>query len=352
MKEMSSIERVLTAIGHKEADRVPMMLLLSLYGAKELQIPIKEYFSKPENIATAQIAMQKKYRNDCYYTFFYAPIEIEAWGGEVIYVEDGPPNSGQPMITDISQIDSMKVPDINNTKCLLKVLEATRLIKERTDGSVPTIGVVMSPFSLPIMQMGFEKYLQLMYFHKREFERLMTINMEFCISWANAQLAAGATAICYFDPLASPTVIERGTYLKTGYNIAVRTISSINGPTATHLASGISLPVIEDIASTGSAIIGISSKESLAEVKRAASGKICLLGNLNGIDMVNWDAKRAENEVKKVIAKAGAGGGLILSDNHGEIPFQVKEDTLMAISDSVMKWGEYPLNWVGEYAED
>jgi uroporphyrinogen decarboxylase len=67
------------------------------------------------------------------------------------------------------------------------------------------------------------------------------------------------------------------------------------------------------------------------------------MGNLNGIEMRRWSVEQAENHVKDLIAKAGAGGGFILSDNHGEIPFQVPDEVLMAISDSVHRWGKYPL---------
>jgi uroporphyrinogen decarboxylase len=64
--------------------------------------------------------------------------------------------------------------------------------------------------------------------------------------------------------------------------------------------------------------------------------------------MCRWSSEDAENHVKAVIAKAGAGGGCILSDNHGEIPFQVPDDVLMAISQAVHTWGRYPLDWTAD----
>jgi uroporphyrinogen decarboxylase len=169
----------------------------------------------------------------------------------------------------------------------------------------------------------------------------MQINEEFCVSWANAQLDAGATAICYFDPLASPNMIEREKYLTTGFAVAKRTISRIRGPVATHLASGIALPVVNDIIATGSAVLGFSAEDDLEQIKKAAKNKICLLGNLNALSMVHWKQDRIEKEVKNIFAKAGAGGGLILSDNHGEIPWQVPEEVLMGISEAVRKYCNY-----------
>ena len=67
---MNSMERVLTALSHKEPDKVPLFLLLSLYGAKEMKKSIKDYFSSPEYVVEAQLRMQKKYKNDCFYTFY------------------------------------------------------------------------------------------------------------------------------------------------------------------------------------------------------------------------------------------------------------------------------------------
>ncbi|MCK5684593.1 methylcobamide--CoM methyltransferase MtbA, partial [bacterium] len=125
---------------------------------------------------------------------------------------------------------------------------------------------------------------------------------------------------------------------------ASRTIAKIEGPTATHMASGRCLPIIDELAQTGTAMVGVSWEENLEELKSKCSNKLTVFGNLNGIDMRRWSSEKAQEEVKKAIAQAGPGGGFILADNHGEIPFQVPDDVLMAISDAVHKWGKYPLN--------
>ena len=79
LNKMTSMQRVLTTLGHKEPDRIPLFLLLTMHGAKELGLSIKDYFSKAENVVEGQLKLRKKYRNDCIYNFFYAPVEIEAW---------------------------------------------------------------------------------------------------------------------------------------------------------------------------------------------------------------------------------------------------------------------------------
>jgi uroporphyrinogen decarboxylase len=337
------IQRVLTTLSHNEPDRVPLFLLFSLHGAKELGLTIKEYFSNGDNIAEGQIRLQQKYQNDCFYSFFHAPLETEAFGGEVIYSEDGPPNASTPFIRNIEQITQLEPPKISDAKMLHKVLEATKKLFTASAGNIPIIGVVMSPFSLPVMQMGFDKYLEIMHFRKDLFDQLMQVNEEFCVNWANAQLEAGATAICYFDPVSSPTIITREKYLVTGFEIAKRTIARIKGPTATHFASGNALPVADLLPQTGTAVIGVSSLEDLSDLKAAFQNKLTILGNLNGIEMRRWTPEQAREQVRSSIKKAAPGGGFILADNHGEIPYQVPDEVLLAISEAVREFGTYPI---------
>ncbi len=348
-KAMTSMERVLTTLSHQEPDKVPLFLLTTMHGAKELGMTIKEYFSKAENVVEGQIRLHKKYGSDCCYPFFYAPLESEAFGGEVIYREDGPPNSGMPILKAPKDIENLVPPKVSESRILAKALTAIKETKKYFGDTVPIIGIVVSPFSLPVMQMGFDNYLNIMFENKRLFEKLIEINIEFCIEWGNAQLEAGATAIGYFDPVSSSNIISRETYLETGYLIEKKTLANINGPTAIHFASGRSLDILDDVSGTGAALVGVGFEENLSELKAKASGKISLLGNLNGIEMRKWNERKTEEMVKNAIAAAGKGGGYILSDSHGEIPWQVSDETLFAIRKSVDKWGNYPLSWIDDY---
>lgn len=348
---MNAMQRTLATLEHREPDRVPLFLLTTLHGAREVGLSIEEYFSSAENVIEGQMRLLAKYRGDCLYPFYYAALEMEAWGADTIFLPDGPPLCGAPIIRSPLDIDTLQAPEIARSKGLNRVLDTIRELKSRVGETVPIIGVAISPFSLPIMQMGFESYIQLLYEQPGRFAHLMQVNERFAVAWANAQLAAGATAICYFDPCSSTTNIPRELYLKTGHQVAKRTIAAIKGPTATHLASGRTLPILADIADTGTAVVGVSVLEDLAELKAAAMGRVSLLGNLNGIEMRHWTPAMAELEVRRAIAKAGRGGGFILGDNHGEIPWQVSEEVLLSIADAVERWGNYPLNWLNEFEE-
>jgi uroporphyrinogen decarboxylase len=322
-----------------------------MHGAKELGISVKDYFLSIEHVVEGQKRLQKKYRNDCFYAFHYASIETEAFGGETIFIDEGPPNAGAPVIASPQDILSLELPNISESPGLMRVLEVERQLKAHANGEIPIIGVVMSPFSLPVMQMGFGPYLDLLYKFPAEFKHLMQINEEFCVNWANAQLEAGATAICFFDPVSSQSMVSPEQYAQWAQPVVKHTISRIKGPTATHFASGRCEKIIDLVADTGTAIIGVSIDEDMRLLKMKSDGRLSLLGNLNGIEMRHWSSTEAEAAVKKAISQAGKGGGFILSDNHGEIPFQVPDETLLEISEARLSWGQYPLQWIADESE-
>ncbi|WP_462324738.1 uroporphyrinogen decarboxylase family protein [Desulfoplanes sp.] len=341
---MTSMQRTLTTLGHKEPDRVPLFLSLTMHGAKELGMSLANYFSRAEHVVQGQLRLREKYDNDCLIAFSHAAQEVEAFGGEVLLSENGPANAGPPIIHSPEDVAHLEPPRIEDCPGLEKTLTTITGLKEAVGDEVPIVGVVISPFSLPVMQMGFESYLLLMYENPGAFAALMAVNETFCIRWANAQLAAGATAICYFDPVSSPTIIPREKYLRTGFLTAKRTLSGIQGATVTHMASGMTLPIIDDLAKTGTGGVGVSVLEDLGSLKTACRNRLTILGNLNGVAMRRWTPEQAEDAVRTAIAQAGEGGGFILTDNHGEIPFQVPDEILLAISRAARKWGRYPLS--------
>ncbi|MDK2887016.1 MAG: hypothetical protein PWP54_1596 [Thermosipho sp. (in: thermotogales)] len=147
MKNLTSRERVFTAVSYKGPDRVPLFLTFTFYGAKELGMSIKKYFSSSENVILAQKKLREKYKHDFYYAFYYASLEIEAFGGESIFIDDGPPNAGEPIIKNLSDIDNLNVPDVKNSEILKKVFETEDALRNL---DAPVVGVIISPFSLPM----------------------------------------------------------------------------------------------------------------------------------------------------------------------------------------------------------
>ncbi|MFH0967171.1 MAG: uroporphyrinogen decarboxylase family protein [Methanobacteriota archaeon] len=343
MSHITSLDRMMTTLQLKEPDRVPFLCNPSMHAARALGVSLKDYFTSPEHVVSGQLLIRKHLETDAYFSFHYGAVEYEAFGGDVIFREDGPPNSSRPVISNQDQITDVQIPDIENTPCLEQVLETTQRIRKESPGDAPILGISISPISLPVMLMGFEAYLQLMLGDPDRFADLMKITTSFCIKWSQAQVKAGANAIVYFDPVSSPTIIPPALYKETGYQIAKEVIAKVRAPVITAFASGACLPILDLVTETGTIGVIVSEKEDLAEIKNRCQGKITVLGNLSDIAMHRWSIDEARRTVKEAVRKGAPGGGYIMIDSHSEIPLQVPCEVLKTIRDTVHTYGRYPI---------
>jgi uroporphyrinogen decarboxylase len=345
--KMTSMERIGTALSHQEPDRVPVMLTVTMHGAKELGLSIEEYFSRPKYVIEGQLRLRRKFGHDCLNALTYGAMEYEAFGGQAVFSDDGPPNAGAPVVRSREDIFSLSVPKIEDTPMLQDGLAIVRGLVEAAAGEVPVVGVAIAPFSIPVMLMGFQGWLDLLQDDREAVARLMQVTSRFCVDWANAQFAAGATAVAYYDPVSAADISHADLFEGIGLPVAKKTIGAFQGAAAYHLASGRAQGRIDDYAATGAAGLGVSSMEDLDDIKRQCAGRIAVIGNLNGIRLARWRPEEVRAAVKACIDAAAPGGGFVLSDNHGEIPFQVPDENLHALMDAVRELGTYPIQGAG-----
>ncbi|MHA1674866.1 MAG: uroporphyrinogen decarboxylase family protein [Promethearchaeota archaeon] len=336
---LTSMDRIVGTLQQKEVDRVPFILALTHHGAIELGISIEDYYKSPENVIKGQILLQEKYQDDAVMGANFFAMEIEGWGGDVLYSKDGPPNTGRPPIRDFEMIDSLASPSFDHLPSYQNTLDIIAGLKEHFGSSMPIVGGVLAPFSLPIVQMGFDRYIELIYEHPDEFKKLMELNIEYSSKWANAQTKAGATFIVSFNPLASSDMIPRDIFLDKGYPVAERTFQKMEGLYGIHLASGRATKTFHDLARLKPIVIGVSASDNVKDLLLSYEMGPTILGNLSGINMVKWTSEQTSQIVKDLLSDVKSLGRLILADNHGEIPYYVPESNLLAISQAMDQYG-------------
>ncbi|HEY8095598.1 MAG TPA: uroporphyrinogen decarboxylase family protein [Methylobacter sp.] len=343
VETMTSMERVITILERRVPDRVPFFLPVTMHGAPACGLSIEEYFSKPDLIVEAQLHFQQRFGHDALVGYTFAAREAEAFGQPPLYYLDGPPNAGAPCIREFADIDRLRPPRISDCPGLQSSLAVQRGLKAAVGESIFIVGLALSPFSLPVMQMGFDAYLRLMHEDEPRFLRLMEINAAFCVDWVNAQFAAGATTVVFYDPVGSSTIVTDDLYQRLCLPVEREILAQVNGPMVAHFAGAHALSRVDALCELGFPIVCVSTFEDLAEAKVTCEGKIALCGNLNAITMRNWDTAATEAEVRLAIQKGGPGGGFLLTDNHGEIPFQVPLAVLDTIAATVRREGGYSL---------
>ena len=335
---MTSAERVRTAMAFRQPDRVPFVLPAHMHAARRLGLGIRECLETPRHVVAAQLHLLDWLGHDIVSAAPPAAFEVEPWGGTVEFDEAGPPVAGPPPLRP-QDIARLEPPRLEDSPRLMGTLEAIADLRARVGDRVPVAGGVVSPFSLPVLQLGFESYLEVMLERPLDFGRLMEVNVAHSLEWARAQVRAGATALAYADPVASTDVVPLETAREKAMAVARRILPEIGVPCIFSLASGRALPLVDDLVRLGAMAVGVSAQENLGEAVERCFGRIGVVGNLNALAMCSWSTADAESAVLLALWAAGTGGGWMLADNHGEIPYPVPDDVLTTIAETVKSRG-------------
>jgi uroporphyrinogen decarboxylase len=347
---LTAAARLAAALGAREPDRVPFFLPATMHGAQLLGVPLPEYYGSAELVTRGQLRLRERLGHDAVSCFLCAAAEGEPFGGEVLFFEDGPPNAGEPPLRSAAEIERLHPPDPRDSPLLRRSLEVAAALRRAVGDEVPVIGGAVAPFSLPAIQVGLGRWLEMLEEAPDLALRLVRVNEVYCADLANALLAAGATAVGLAEPLGSPMMFPTGRYRELGLPALRRTIAAIRGPVAVSTASARCGAVAEDLAGAGAVAVGAAASDDLADLKRRLRGRAAVMGNLDGLRMRRWTAADAERAVREALAAAAPGGGFVLSEHHGEVPFQVPLGVLDEVAGAVRRWGAYPLDWVPDGA--
>ncbi len=340
---MTSLERVLAVLSHQVPDRVPVCPVLLMQGAAEVGLELKEYFANGEHLARGQLALLEKYGHDCVIGVPHVVQDTTAFGCGLLYFRSGPPSVDRMAIKSYAEIESLGVPDPLAQPLLQETLRALRLLAGKVKGRVPILGAAIAPFSLPSMLMGTEKWMDLFFMGqegRQWMQAILRITIPFVVSWANAQLEAGADAIVLADGMASAAVITEEEFLAYALPVVQATIRQIHGPVI-YEGVGSLEPFIVHMPKTGAVGVILDCHDDIAASKSRVAGQLAILGNLNNIEMRRWTPQQMEDAVRKALAAGMPGGGYILGTQGPEIPLGVSDEVIRAMVESVRREGQY-----------
>ncbi|MEJ2749557.1 MAG: uroporphyrinogen decarboxylase family protein [Anaerolineae bacterium] len=342
MSEMTSLERVLAAMTHKQPDRVPVFPILLLHGAAELGMELEQYFSRGVNWAEGQLKLRDKFGHDCVVGVPHVVQDITAFGAKVMYWKNGPPSPGGMVIHSWQDVDQLTVPDPYAVPELVETLKAIELLAKEVKGEVPIIGAAIAPFSLPSMLMGTERWMDLLLFEEtavreRVMKRMLDVTLDFCVAWSNAQLAAGADVIVLADGMASAAVLTRQQFIDLALPLVKETVSRIKG-NVVHEGVGHLYPMLDLLVDTGIVGVILSHLDDLAVCRQIVGDKLALIGNLNNIEMLRWSPEEMTRKCGEAIQSNGSCTGFVLSAQGPEIPLGVSDEAIQAMVQAPRDW--------------
>jgi len=341
---MTGMERLVAAINGTLADRIPVFCNLLDQGARELGLPLEEYYSSGEHVAEAQLRMRAKYGYDCLWSLFYVGKEAELLGcRKMIFAKDGPPNVGEMIIKNHEDIARLQVPDdITSHPVFAEELKCLRILKAEAGGKYPICAYLTASMTMPALLMGMEKWMQMLMLGPNDLrDELLTKCSDFFQKQVAAYRAAGADVLVYSNPFGSTDFIPRRFFNE----LALPWMERDLGPGGTagivyYCGSARFNNVIQAVIHRlGIGVFYLSPMDDIAEGKRLVAGRGLTCGVINDIMLLHWSKEEIRAEVKRMIA-AGKPGGKFLFGTL-VMPYNIPEENIRTMLEAAYEYGRF-----------
>lgn len=328
---MNSIERVLAALSLQPVDQTPVLPVMLMQGARELNVPLEQYFRSPGRVAEGQLRLLDKFGHDAVFAFPHIVQDLLPWGSDLDFHPDGPPSINRLVITDAAKIDGLRAPDATKHPYTAQTLEAARQLAREVKGQKLIVGAVIGPFSLPSMLMGTKGFLNLLVdpqLRQRYLRPLLEKSIEYSAAWARAQYEAGCDLVVFAEGMASATIVDEKTFVSDAKPVLAEFIRRAGVTLALEFV-GWAEPLLPAARDLGVAGFLIGSEDDPVRCRRAIGPAKALIGNVNNLKLLRWDPERVQFEAQRVIASAGP--GLILGNQGPEIPWETPDSAIAAL---------------------
>ncbi|MDY2625294.1 MAG: uroporphyrinogen decarboxylase family protein [Coriobacteriales bacterium] len=145
---MNSMERVLKALNHEEADRVPVYPLWAGVTRKFVGADYKTWSTDAETCANGYIEMARRYPDiDCIVTLIDLSLECTAWGQELIYSESDAahPNYENQVIQSVDDYGKIKHVDYRTCDRMMMHIDTCRRLVDHFGDEKPVVAFVYGP---------------------------------------------------------------------------------------------------------------------------------------------------------------------------------------------------------------
>lgn len=345
--EMTSYERVMMSVSHKEPDRVPFMPFAQTFSAKVAEIPFSQYVSKAEKFLEGQIKAYNMFGWDALCFSSDVGMYAEACGAKIEFPYDDVPRIVKPVLSHSSLYEDFKKLDIPNpmkSGRLTESIKAIELAKKEVGDSVPLIGWTEGPFQGITLLSGADP-MQLFYVldHPDEFKEMLDWYADFEIEVARAMYEAGADIIGVGETAAyfmSPSFFEE--FCLQPEKKACKAIKKMGMIPLIHCCGYVPQCIHFAIESNLGGAIQFDYQVDLAWAKKVLANKVTIMGNLNYIKLTNADTQGTYADCERHIKLAAKGGGFWLAFGC-EIPRELPIQNMRTIMRAVKTVGKYPI---------
>ena len=331
---MSSRERVLAALGREPVDRPPVGSATSVVSVElmeEVGVSFPEAHLRAEAMAGLAASAHTILGHDIVMPVFSIQHEAEALGCEVDW-------GGRDRMPEVLRHPCRDASDIRIPADLLErpscrvVLRALRLLRQRFADEVAVMGKVFGPWTLAYHLFGTERFLMDTILRPEEVRRALDVLKEVTVTFAQAQMEAGADCLCLPDH-ATGDLVSADTYRRFLFPIHWELARRIEAPVVLHIC-GDSSDRLPEVARTGFAGFHYDTKVPAHQARRLAGENLALMGGVNNpVTLVTGDPAGVRREVFEALH-----AGVDIIGPECAVPLEAPLGGLLAIREAVDEW--------------
>ena len=319
--------------------RVPIFAISELFDVGMSGLTYAEYTQDADKMAKCRIEAVKRFDYDwsCGWPDDY--IEFEPLGVRLKGEADVPLAPYEYPAACWDTLRNLKPPNSQCDGRMPAFLEAIRKIKNELGDTICLSGRVAGPFSSVALLYGIESTLVLLIENPELFKKTADFFVELMSAWGKAQIQAGADAIWLGDCVASSGFISSEHYSEFAAGGALKVSEALKkeGALVFYHAGESSLAHLELMADVQPSALSIGGKIDIKKAKETVGKRICLLGNIHGIETLQLGSpEEVEKETIRIMEEGKKGGGYIFNSEEG-IPRETPEENIKVMMETAKK---------------
>jgi len=213
---MNSMERVLTAMQHKEADYVPVYPILSGVTRKLVGATYPEWSTNADICARAFLKSAEDFDIDCIVTLIDLSVECDAWGQKIIFPENeaAHPDYSDCLIQDIDEYGKIQKVDWRNSERMKMHVEVCKKIVAEKKGKLPVIAFVFGPLGTLSMMRGQQDMYMDLYDDPEAVQEAVAAVNETLKDYVAALCDTGVDGIMFDTLFASGTIMSKDMWME------------------------------------------------------------------------------------------------------------------------------------------
>ncbi len=337
---MNSYERVMNTLEGKLTDHPAVNPILMAYAASFIGRTYRDYYLDHNVLVESYLRCLEKFSFDMVMVISDPFRETEGFGATFEYPQDAIPAMKKTPLSNLDEIQTLKVPDPEQHPRMADRLRAVEGLKREVGTSVPVVGWVEAPFAEACDLRGVQNLMIDALDHPEKVHTLLEVTLQAAVRFAQSQVEAGADIIGIGDAAASMTSPSMFEELVLPYERKlIQSIHQMGSKVKLHIC-GNTTALLPYLARTGADIVDLDWMVDLAEARRVLGPSITICGNVDPVSIM-LQGNREDVFKKSLECYHKTGMPFILSAGC-EIPPGTPVSNLKTLCDSVREMSSTP----------